>query len=95
MKSPIHTDNWKKTQKIFCLFFNRNKQIQIFFFFLKQRSIVHVQVYFGLAEKSHDPVEGAGLEQAVFQLGLVMLKSFLSKLSDKLHVTTDTNKKFF
>lgn len=76
-------------------FFNRNKQIQTFFCFKKHTSIIHVQVYFGLAEKSHDPVACAELEQAVFQLGLVlvMLNSFLIKFSSKLKLTIDTNKK--
>jgi len=68
-----------------------------FSFFLKLRSIVHVQVYFGLAEKSHNLVEGAGLERAVFQLGLVLVmrQSFWINLSaSKLKLTIHTNGKF-
>lgn len=78
----------------FCLFFNRNKQIENYFFF--QRSIVHVHIIFGLAEKSHNLVEGVGLDWAVFQwvLVLVIFKSLLSNLSHRLKLTANTIRKF-
>lgn len=79
----------------FCLFFNRNKQIEIYYFFF-QRSIVHVHIIFGLAENSHNLVEGVGLDWAVFQwvLVLVIFKSLLSNLSHRLKLTANTIRKF-
>lgn len=63
------------------LFFKRNKQIEIFFIF--SENIIHVHIFFGLAEKSHNLVKGVGLDRAVFQwvLVLVIFKSLLSNLS--------------
>lgn len=90
----------KKHTKIltFSIYFSIETNKSRFFclFVFKAEEHCHVQVYLWLAEKSHDPVEDAGLERAVFQLGLVLvvLKSFLSKLSHKLKVPINTNTKF-
>lgn len=85
-----HTKIWL----VLFIFLIETNKFRLFFF--KAEKHCPCTGLFWAGRKSHDPVEGAGLEQAVFQLGLllVMHKSFLIKLSSKLKLTIETNRKF-
>lgn len=73
----------------FCLFLNRNKQIKDFFF----RETLSI---LGLAEKSHNLVEGVGLDWEVFRQVLVLFifKSLLINLSHGFKLTSNTVRNF-